>query len=81
MIPLRLFLPAILAFIALTAITATTGCLPAKEYHYNKKSSRDTLTIHPRDSSYLLMKKFADLPSTDIRTLAIKAAVPAACGV
>jgi hypothetical protein len=51
------------------ALLAMAGCLPAAHYKYNKKSSRDTLCIHPRDSSYLLMKKFANLPEMKIQSL------------
>ena len=60
---LRLLFPGVFVLISLA------GCLPAAQYHYDKKSSKDSLCIHPRDSSYLLMKKFADLPDVKIQTL------------
>ena len=46
-----------------------TGCLPAREYKYARKTTKEELCIHPRDSSGLLMKKFDALPNEDIPTL------------
>jgi hypothetical protein len=51
------------------AMIFLAGCLPAAHYKYDKKSAKDTLSIHPLDVSYLLMQKFADLPSTKIESL------------
>jgi len=55
--------------VGMLALISMTSCLPAAHYRYNTRSSRDSLSIHPRDSSYLLMKKFADLPDTKIQSL------------
>lgn len=46
-----------------------TGCLPAHEYAYARKTTKEELCIHARDSSQLLMSKFKKLPSQDIATL------------
>jgi len=56
-------------FFGVFTLISMTACLPAAHYRYNKKACHDTLSIHPRDSSYLLMKKFADLPDTKIQSL------------
>jgi hypothetical protein len=45
------------------------GCLPAAHYRYDKHDCHDTLSVHPKDSAYLLMQKFADLPDTKIDPL------------
>ena len=54
---------------AIVLLGGLTGCLPAKEYAYDRKTTKEELCIHPRDSAGLLMHKFAHLPNQDIPTL------------
>lgn len=46
-----------------------TGCLPAHDYAYARKTTKEELCIHPRDSAQFLMHKFAHLPNQNIPTL------------
>jgi hypothetical protein len=59
----------VIAAVGFALLGGMTGCLPAHEYAYARKTTKEELCIHPRDSAGLLMHKFAHLPDQDIATL------------
>ena len=59
----------ICAVTALALLCGMAGCLPAHGYAYARKTTKEELCLHPRDSSELLMKKFDALPGQPIPTL------------